>query len=111
MSEPAIAIGLVGMMFFLLDFGSRLNLQTSGKGIIDINDIAKTTFTILSFVVGIGLALFMYGSATKNIGVIENVTLVGINFWIFLTCFLLLFFLIYYLVVIPRLFQMQRLDK
>jgi len=100
----AIALGLVGLMFFLLEFGSRVNFQTSGQGIININDIAKSVFTILSFVVGIGLTLFMYGVSTSNTGVIDGILLVSVNFWVFLTCFMLLLFLFYYIFVIPRLF-------
>ena len=101
----AIALGLVGLMFFLLEFGSRINFQTSGRGLVDINDIAKSVFTILSFVVGIGVTLFMYGVSTANTGVIDGVLLVSINFWIFLTCFMLLLFIFYYIVVVPKLFE------
>lgn len=100
----AIALGLVGMMFFLLEFGSRLNLQTSGRGWIDINDIAKTFFIVLSFVTGIGLALFMYAVGTSNAAAIEDILLVAVNYWVFLTCALLLFIFFYYIVVIPKLF-------
>jgi hypothetical protein len=100
----AIALGLVGLMFFLLEFASRVNFQTSGQGIVNINDIAKSVFTLLSFVVGIGLTLFMYAVSTSNAAVIDSVLLVSINFWIFMTCFMLLLFLFYYLFVIPRLF-------
>jgi hypothetical protein len=104
----AIALGLVGMMFFLLEFGTRFNFQTSGKGLIDINDITKSVFVILSFVVGIGLTLFMYGVSTGNAPVIDSVLLVSINFWIFMTCFMLLLFLFYYLIYIPKLFYSMK---
>jgi len=100
----AIALGLVGLMFFLLEFGSRLNLQTSGRGIIDINDIAKTVFTVLSFVIGIGLTWFMYGVSTGNAPVIDGILLVMAQYWVFLTCFLILLFVFYYIIVIPKLF-------
>jgi sterol desaturase/sphingolipid hydroxylase (fatty acid hydroxylase superfamily) len=92
----AIALGLVGMMFFMLEFGTRINFQTSGRGIIDINDIAKSVFVILSFVIGIALTLFMYSVATGNTAAIEDVLLVSVNFWIFMTAFLLLLFIFYY---------------
>lgn len=99
----AVALGLVGSMFFLLEFGTRLNLQTSGRGIIDINDIAKSTFMILSFVVGIALALFMYSVSSGNSAAIDSILVAMISFWVFVTCFLLLFLIIYYWVVIPKL--------
>jgi hypothetical protein len=104
----AIALGMVGMMFFLLEFGTRVNFQTSGRGLIDINDIAKSVFVILSFVVGIGLTLFMYAVSTGNTPVIDGVLLVSVNFWIFMTCFMLLLFVFYYLVYIPKLFTVMK---
>ena len=42
--QVAIVVGILGLMIFLLEFASRINLETSGRGIIDLNTIAKTVF-------------------------------------------------------------------
>ncbi len=104
----AIALGLAALMFFLLEFSRSLNFQTSGKGFIDINDIAKTILVFSSFSLGIGLVLFMYGVATGNGAVIESVLLVALRFWVVLTTLITLLFIIYYFVIMPKLLEQNR---
>lgn len=99
----AIALGIAALMFYLLELASRLNFQTSGKSFIDINDLAKTILMFCSISLGIGLALFMYGVSTGNSATIDAVLLVVLRFWIVMTSVVLLFTIIYYMIILPKL--------
>lgn len=103
----AVALGIAALMFYLLEFGSRINFQTSGRGWIDLNDLAKTVLIMCSLAVGIGLVLFMYGVVTTNTGVIESVLLVLLRFWITMVSVVLLFIGLYYFVLLPRIAEKQ----
>jgi hypothetical protein len=109
--QVAIVVGILGLMIFLLEFASRINLETSGRGIIDLNTIAKTVFVFMSFVVGIGLTIVLYAMAAETLTWLPDILLILMQFWIFMTCFLLLFFLFYYLVYIPKLFYKMKKDE
>ena len=99
----AIALGIVGLMFYMLELASRINLQASGEGMVNLNDLAKTILTICSMSLGIGLVLFMYGVATANAPTIETVLLVLLRFWVVMTSVVLLFLSVYYFVWLPRI--------
>ena len=109
--QIAIVVGLLGLMIFLLEFASRLNLETSGKGLIDINTIAKSVMVFMSFVLGIGLTIVLYAMASNTLTWLPEIILIVMQFWIFMTCFLLLFFLFYFLVYMPKLFYKMKKDE
>jgi len=98
----AIAIGIVGLMFFLLEFGSRLNFQTVGKGVIDINDLAKTFFVLMSVGMGWALIAFLVALGNGNIAGVATVTNNLIKFWVAVSGVLILLLGVYYITVIPK---------
>lgn len=106
--QIGIVVGVLGLMIFLLEFASRLNLETSGQGLIDLNTIAKSVMVFMSFVLGIGLTVILYAMAAETISWLPDILLIVMNFWIFMTCFLLLFFLFYFLVYLPKLFYKMK---
>jgi hypothetical protein len=54
------------------------------------------------------LVLFMYGVTTGNSAVIESVLLVALRFWIVLTTLVTLLFILYYIVILPKLLELSK---
>lgn len=98
----AIAIGIAAIMFFLMEFGTRINFQTTGKGVIDVNTIAKTFYIFMSLVAGWGLVTFLVGIGNNNPSAIATVTNNMIRFWVLISGMTAIFFVVYLVAVVPK---------
>lgn len=101
----AISLGLVGIMFFLVELGSKINFETTGKGVIDINTLAKTFFVFMSIGAGWGLVSFLVSLVNNEPTGIAFVANSLIWFWVLITGAMAIFFVIYYVAVVPRVFE------
>lgn len=101
----ALAVIILGLMFFLLEFSSRLteNKPTDITGTDPITWF-KMAYIIGAFFLGMGLVGLGYFIATEknaSAGVVSVFT-AGIWFWASLTIITLFGLLIYFLYLIPR---------
>lgn len=102
---PAIALSLAAIMFYLMEFGSRLNLTTSQKGFITLNEWTKIFMIIASLGFGLSLLIFAYSAADNNVEVIKYTLLTLIYAWsliIMVVVCLLGAYIIYFL---PKLIE------
>lgn len=101
----ALAVIILGLMFFLLEFSSRLteNKPTDITGTDPVTWF-KMAYIIGAFFLGMGLVGLGYFIATENgasAGVVSVFT-AGIWFWASLTIITVFGLLIYFLYLIPR---------
>lgn len=99
----AISLGLVGIMFFLLEIGSKINFQTTGKGVIDINSLAKTFFVFMSIGAGWALVTFLVSLANNETTGIALVANGLIWFWVLITGAMAIFFAVYFVAIAPKI--------
>lgn len=108
---PAIALSLAAIMFYLMEFGSRLNFTTNENGFITLNEWTKIFMIMASLGFGLGLLLFAYSAAEENIEMIKTTLLTLVYAWsiiIMVVASLLGAYIIYFL---PKLVSKQNRER
>jgi cbb3-type cytochrome oxidase subunit 1 len=107
----AIAIGLAAVMFFLMEFGMRLQPMTSAKN--DPTEKFRLVFIIGSFLMGIPLLGVLIGIASDNGASVAITTGLNAALWGYSAITILATFgmLIYFLYFIPRTVRAAIYDK
>jgi len=105
---PAIALSIAAIMFYLMEFGSRLNFTTSENGFITLNEWTKIFMIMASLGFGLSLLIFAYSAADNNTEMIKTTLLTLIYAWsliILVVVCLLGAYIIYFL---PKLIEDSR---
>ena len=110
--HASLVIGLGIIMFYLLEFGLRLQPYSNKQN--DPMNKFKLIFIIGSFLVGLGLAFLLYGLAvdyyaTPN--VIQNAFIGTMTLYSTLTVIAVFGLLIYFLLWIPKAYKAAIFNK
>lgn len=98
----AIALVLAALMFFLIEFAAKINFITTGTSFVNVNDWVKFFFIASALGMGLALVVFGYGVADGNADVIKDTMLSVLYFWVTMVMAFFTFFIVYLLVIIPK---------
>lgn len=108
---PALVIGVAAIMFFLLEFGMRIQAMTDAKD--DPMNNFKLVFIMAAFLMGIPLLALLIGIADANGAGTEIVYALNGTLWGYCAvCILAVFgMLIYFIYWVPKAIKNAIYDK
>lgn len=99
----AIALALAAIMFFLMEFATRFNLNTGDDAYITINEWGKIFFMVCSLLTGLGLILFAYNAADNNTEFVKTMLLNMVYIWGLLIFVVVCLFGAYIIYFLPKM--------